>query len=376
MRVLITGGTGLVGRPISERFVSLGWDARVIGVEAECALSGVHYVQCDIRDVESLAEQVADRDAIVHLAAIPSTRTHPNETLFEINVAGTYNVFEAAARAGVKRIVQASSINAIGGYWGNDDRQYAYFPFDEDLPLHTTDAYSLSKELVEEIAAYYWRRAGISSVSFRLPAVWNDAVIESRNLRDNLRERVRQLDAFRRLPVERQQARLARAREQALALRARQVMEYEALQRGDFEREAPQDDWLFGAWFYDRFNFWTFIHTDDSTQAFERAVRADYQGAHPLFVNSDLNSLQYNTEALLSLFYPQVSRRSKALAGAESPVSIARARDLIGFEPMVRTIFGDMKSLTTEGTEDTQRAQSKSVLKCSGSESEFGGHSG
>ena len=339
MRVLITGGTGLVGRPISERFARLGWDVRVIGAEADFALPGVQYAQCDIRDVESLGTQVAGCDAIVHLAAIPSTRTHPNETLFEINVAGTYNVFEAASHAGIKRIVQASSINAIGGYWGNDDRQYAYFPFDEDMPLYTTDAYSLSKQLVEEIAEYYWRRAGISSVSFRLPAVWSDATIESRNLREHLKGRVKQLDEFRGLPVEQQEARLAEARETALALRARQVMEYEALQRGVFKREAPADDWLFDAWFYDRFNFWTLIHTDDSTQAFEKAITAGYRGAHPLFVNSDQNSLEYDTEALLSLFWPKVTRRSKALVGAESPVNIARARDLIGFEPAVRSIL-------------------------------------
>ena len=343
MRILVTGGVGLVGAPISERFVSLGWDVRVIGVDAECALAGVEYAQCDIRDVESLARQVAGCDAIVHLAAIPSTRTHPNETLFDINVAGTYNVFEAAARAGVKRVVQASSINAIGGFWGNDDRQYAYFPFDEDLPLYTTDAYSLSKQLVEEIAEYFWRRAGISSVSFRLPAVWNDAAIAGRNLREHLKTSVRKLDEFRRLPEGEQHARLAAAREQSLALRARHVMEYEALQRDVFEREAPKDDWLFDAWFYNRFNFWTFIHTDDSTQAFERAVTADYKGAHPLFVNSDRNSLEYETEALLALFWPKVTRRSKALIGAESPVNIARARDLIGFEPRVRTILGNSK---------------------------------
>ena len=64
MRILITGGTGLVGTPISERFVSLGWDVRVIGAEAEFALPGVEYAQCDIRDVDSLAEQVAGCDAM------------------------------------------------------------------------------------------------------------------------------------------------------------------------------------------------------------------------------------------------------------------------------------------------------------------------
>ncbi len=338
MRILITGGAGLVGSPISERFVNLGWDVRVIGIESDCPIEGVQYTQCDILNVAALASQVEGCDAIIHLAAIPSTRTHPNETLFNINVAGTYNVFEAASRAGVKRIAQASSINAIGGYWGCDDRLYDYFPLDEDLPLHTTDAYSFSKQLVEEIAAYYWRRAGISSISFRLPAVWSDTLIESRKLREHLPERVRQLDQFRRLPTEARQERMAVARANALALRARHVMEYDAVQRGEFQREAPTDDWLFSAWFFDRFNFWAFIHTDDSTQAFEKAITADFEGAHPLFANSDRNYLDYDTEALLSLFYPEVSRRKKPILGSESPVTIKRAQQLIGFEPSARSI--------------------------------------
>ena len=155
MRVLITGGAGLVGSPISQRFVSLGWDVRVIGIDADCPIAGVDYRQCDIMDVAALSRQVEGCDAIIHLAAIPSTRTHPNETVFNVNVAGAYNVFEAAARAGVKRIAQASSINAVGGYWGCDDRRYDCFPFDEEMPLFTTDVYSFSKQMVEEIAAYY-----------------------------------------------------------------------------------------------------------------------------------------------------------------------------------------------------------------------------
>ncbi len=338
MRILITGGAGLVGTPVSRRFVELGWDVRVIGIDPDCSIPGLSYAQCDILDAPALSSHVQGCDAIVHLAAIPSTRSHPNETLFDINVAGTYNIFEAAARAGVKRIVQASSINAIGGFWGCDDRIYDYFPLDEDLPLFTTDAYSFSKQMVEEIAAYYWRRAGISSVSFRLPAVWNDALIQERDIRQHLAERRLQIDAFRALPVAEQSRRHAKAKAAAMQLRARHVMEYEAVQRGDLERESPADDWLFYAWFYDRFNFWTFIHTADSTQAFEKAILADCQGAHPLFVNSDRNSLDYDTETLLSLFYPEVNRRARPINGAESPVSIDRARQLIGFEPTLRSL--------------------------------------
>lgn len=338
MRVLITGGAGHVGKPICEKFVGNGWDARVIDLAPECDIEGISYVQCDILDFAALSKQVEGCDAIVHLAAIPSTWTHPNSTVFEVNVAGSYNVFEAAERAGVKRIAQASSINAFGGYWGCDDRQYDYFPLDEDHPLHTTDAYSFSKQLVEEIAAYYQRRSGINSVSFRLPAVWNDAVIEEQNLRAKYAAMREQLDEFLGGSKSRQRERLADAREKTLELRARRVQEYDAVQAGIFDRE-NLDDWLLRAYFFDRFNYWTFIHTDDSTQAFEKAITADYQGAHALFVNSDRNYLSYDAEALLSLFFPQVSRRSKTLRGEEALVNIERVRELIGFEPTARSII-------------------------------------
>ena len=344
MRVLVTGGAGLVGSPISKRFVELGWDLRVIGIDADCDLQGVAYSQCDIRDYEALRTHVEGCDAIAHLAAIPSTRTHPSHELFEINVAGTYNVFEAAARAGVKRIAQASSINALGGYWGCDDRQFDYFPLDEAHPLHTTDAYSFSKQMVEQIADYYWRRAGISSASFRFPAVWSQDLIQQRQLRQDLRAKREAVDSFRKLPVGEQRRQLAAARAETLQLRARRILEYEAVRSGDFDYAshianiAKDESWLFSAYFFDRLNFWTFIHTDDSTQAFERALTADFTGAHPLFVNSDRNYLDYDSEALLAIFFPEARGRSKVIAGAQTLVSYDRARDLLGYEPTVHTV--------------------------------------
>ena len=338
MRVLITGGAGHVGQPICERFALKGWDVHVIDTAPDPQIEGVSYAHCDIRDFAALSRQVEGCDAIVHLAAIPSTMTHPDATLFSINVAGTYNVFEAAERAGIKRIAQASSINAFGGYWGCDDRQYDYFPLDEAHPLHTTDAYSFSKQLVEEIAAYYQRRSGIDSVSFRFPAVWSDANIAEQNLRESLLQRRKLLEAFLTSPQTEQRDKLAEARAGALDLRTRRVQEYDAISAGVFDRDAI-DDWLLRAYFFDRFNYWAFIHTDDSTQAFEKALTAKFQGAHALFVNSDLNYVNINSEALLTLFFPDVSRRSKAIQGAAALVSIDRARDLIGFAPTRRAFI-------------------------------------
>ncbi|MDE2775045.1 MAG: NAD(P)-dependent oxidoreductase [Chloroflexota bacterium] len=338
MRVFITGGAGHVGQPIRERFAHNGWDVHVIDTAPDPQIEGISYAQCDIRDFAALSRQVEGCDAIAHLAAIPSTMTHPDPTLFSVNVTGTYNVFEAAERAGIKRIAQASSINAFGGYWGCDDRQYDYFPLDEAHPLYTTDAYSFSKQLVEEIAAYYQRRSGIDSVSFRFPAVWSDANIAEQNLRESLMQRRQLLEEFLRRPAAEQRDSLAEARARALDLRARRVQEYDAISAGGFDRDAI-DDWLLHAYFFDRFSYWAFIHTDDSTHAFEKALTADFQGAHALFVNSDLNYLNINSEALLSLFFPDVSQRSKAIQGADALVSIDRARDLIGFEPSLRSLI-------------------------------------
>ncbi|MCY3917444.1 MAG: NAD(P)-dependent oxidoreductase [Chloroflexi bacterium] len=338
MRVLITGGAGHVGAPICERFARNGWDVHVIDTAPDPLIDGVSYAECDIRDFAALSQQVDGCDAIAHLAAIPSTMTHPDPTLFRVNVAGTYNVFEAAERAGVKRIAQASSINAFGSYWGCDDRQHDYFPLDEEHPPHTTDAYSFSKQLVEEVAAYYQRRSGIDSVSFRFPAVWSDANIAEQHLRESLRERRQLLDDFIAGPPKEREARLAEARARTLDLRARRVQEYESIRSGQFDRDAI-DDWLLRAYYFDRFNYWAFIHTDDSTQAFEKSLTADFQGAHALFVNSDLNYLNSDSEALLATFFPEVGRRSKTLQGAEALVSIDRVREVIGFEPTVRSLI-------------------------------------
>lgn len=338
MRVIVTGGAGHIGKPICERFAQNGWDVHVIDTAPDPQIEGVSYAHCDIRDFASVSRQVEGCDAIAHLAAIPTPMTHPDADLFSINVAGTYNVFEAAERAGVKRIAQASSINAFGGYWGCDDRQFDYFPLDEAHPLHTTDAYSFSKQLVEEIAAYYQRRSGIDSVSFRLPAVWSDANIAEQNLRESLLQRRQLLDDFLTEPPATRRIRLAEARARALELRARRVLEYEAISAGVFDRDAI-DDWLLRAYFFDRFNYWAFIHTDDSTQAFEKALTADFQGARALFVNSDLNYLKADSEALLSLFFPEVSQRKKPIQGADALVSIDRAHDLIGFTPTVRSLI-------------------------------------
>ncbi len=329
MRVLVTGGTGVVGKALVERLVRNGWDVRVIGVEPETQLQGIEYTRCDILDFPALREQMRGCQVVIHLAAIPNPRISPGQTVFQVNVAGTFNVYEAAAQEGVKRIVQASSINAFGCAWGIVDTEVHYLPIDEAHPLNTTDAYSFSKEMIENIGDYYWRREEISSVALRFPGVSSGERLNSEGSRQNrARMRVMLEDLAAQSPEE-QRARLAEARRKALEFRAARNMEYPAV--SPLLSPMPTaDELLWRAYTFDRFNFWAFIDDRDSAQSLEKGLTADFEGSHALFINAANNSLDVESQMLARLFFPDAETY---LEGTEALVSIEKARQLIGFEP-------------------------------------------
>ena len=171
MNVLVTGGTGTVGRRCVARLVRAGHSVRVIGLDEGLEIDGAEFRRCDITDYNALREQLKGIDGVVHLAAIPNPAGGTAPAIFHINCTGTFNVYQAAAEEGIKRVVSASSINALGFNFGVKAFQLSYFPIDEKHPQQTTDAYSLSKQMLEETAEYFSRRDGISGVCLRLPAV-------------------------------------------------------------------------------------------------------------------------------------------------------------------------------------------------------------
>src|SRR5258708_7724216 len=179
MKVLITGGAGHIGKATTERLVRQGWDVRVIGLESGAETPGVEFVTCDILNYADVREQIRGCQAVIHLAAIRGPQLAAGHKVFEVNVAGTFNVFEAAAAEGIRRVVQASSINALGCTYNLGDFSPEYLPIDEKHPLFTTDPYSYSKEIIEDIGRYYWRREGISSVAMRFPGVYTSDHLHS-----------------------------------------------------------------------------------------------------------------------------------------------------------------------------------------------------
>ena len=127
-------------------------------------------VVADIGDLDALVAACAGIDAIVHLAATSAVDS-VWEAVLESNLIGTYNVFEAARRAGVPRVVFASSNHAIGTYELqaapaldlDDDRVY-----DHTAEIRPDSLYGVSKVYGEALGRHYVDQHGLSVVCLRI----------------------------------------------------------------------------------------------------------------------------------------------------------------------------------------------------------------
>lgn len=334
MKILVTGGTGNVGRAAVQRLVEHDHQVRVIGRRPDLEIEGAEYRQCDITDYDGLREQVRGMEGIVHLAAIPYPGGAPGQEVFRVNCLGTYNVYRAAADEGIGKISSASSINALGFNYGIVSFDIAYFPIDEAHPTFTTDSYSFSKQVVEEIGDYFWRREGISSVNLRLPGVYElDA--ERWQRRQEFMSHFREaLDELLSLPDAERQERVRRAIDKfdrTRPDRSTPMPREEMRARWRSLRDDPDLRLIFGGFGYS--NFWASVDARDSAQALEEGLLADYEGSHALFINDSHNATGVESEVLLRTFFPEVQARTRPLEGTETVVSIDKARALIGFEP-------------------------------------------
>ena len=109
--VLVTGLSGLIGSAFL-RHEGGAYDVRALNRRA---VAGVPTHRADIASLEAIAPAFAGVEIVVHLAAAVGASI-PFDDLLRDNIAGTYNVFESACRAGVRRIVYASSGNTVTGW--------------------------------------------------------------------------------------------------------------------------------------------------------------------------------------------------------------------------------------------------------------------
>lgn len=116
--------------------------------------------------------------AVIHLAAIPAQRVFPSARTFFTNVSMTWNVLEASARLGIKRVVLASSMQVNHTITPRTPIRYQYLPMDEGHPVSPQDDYSLSKYVGETCADAFARHWGLTIASFRFPTIFHQQAFE------------------------------------------------------------------------------------------------------------------------------------------------------------------------------------------------------
>lgn len=165
-RLLLTGAAGGIGRAIRHRVAEFASCIRISdlpGVLSSDASASEEVVPCDLADRQAVDALVAGCDAIVHLGGVSVER--PFEEILEANIKGVFNLYEAARRHGVKRIVFASS-NHVTGFYRQDER------IDATARKRPDGYYGLSKSFGEDVAQLYFDRYGIETVSIRIGSVF------------------------------------------------------------------------------------------------------------------------------------------------------------------------------------------------------------
>ena len=158
--LLLTGAAGGLGRVLRERLKADCDLLRLSDIaDLGAAGPGEELVPGDLADAAAVDRMVAGVQAIVHLGAY--SVEGPFQPILQANIVGAYNVYEAARRHGVKRIVFASS-NHVTGFYRQSET------IDASQPPRPDGIYGLSKAFGEDLSRLYFDRYGIETACLRI----------------------------------------------------------------------------------------------------------------------------------------------------------------------------------------------------------------
>lgn len=160
MTVLITGSSGTIGTSLMAQLPAMGWQVKGLDQQPAPEDGEFEQVVADITDPDALDRAMAGVRAVVHLAG--QSTEGPWPLIREANLEGTYQVFEAARRAGVRRLVYASSNHATG-FTPRTHGELA-----ADTPPRPDTLYGVSKVFGEALGRYYVDRYAMQVVCLRI----------------------------------------------------------------------------------------------------------------------------------------------------------------------------------------------------------------
>lgn len=165
-RVLLTGAAGGVGTRL--RKILRGRYENLILSDVrrpDDLAAGEQFVEADLADVAAVARAVDGVDGVIHLGGLPFE--YEWEKMLQANIVGTFNMFEEARKAGVKRIVFAST-NQVVGFYPRDRR------FGIDVPVRPSSRYGVTKAFGESLAALYADKHGMRCFCIRIGRVFDE----------------------------------------------------------------------------------------------------------------------------------------------------------------------------------------------------------
>ena len=160
-KLVLTGAAGRLGSYLREPLTRMCDELVSTDIVADIGklYEGESYVQAYLTDLAAMEAIVKDATMVVHFGAIGDEA--PWDDILQSNIIGAYNVWEAAYRRGVKRVVYASSVHAVGMHLKTDT-------IGLDAPHKPDTYYGLAKCFAENLASLYWDKRGIESVCMRI----------------------------------------------------------------------------------------------------------------------------------------------------------------------------------------------------------------
>ena len=160
-RILLTGAAGRLGSYLREPMLDLADEVISTDIVADIGTLYVRetYRPADLAKLDEVLPLLEGVDMVVHFGAIPDEA--PFEQILGPNIIGAYNIWEAAYRHGVRRVVYASSIHAVGLHARQDF-------IGVDAPHRPDTFYGLAKCFAEDLARMYWEKRGLEAVCLRI----------------------------------------------------------------------------------------------------------------------------------------------------------------------------------------------------------------
>ncbi|GAA6138270.1 NAD(P)-dependent oxidoreductase [Arenicella sp. 4NH20-0111] len=160
-KIVLTGAAGRLGSYLREPLTKMAETLVSTDIAEEIGelYAGEEYTQADLTSLEQMQAVLKGADMVVHFGAYGDEASF--ETILGPNIVGAYNVWEAAYRNGVRRVVYASSVHAVGMHSRTQG-------IGLDAPHKPDTFYGLAKCFTEDLASMYWDKRGIESVCMRI----------------------------------------------------------------------------------------------------------------------------------------------------------------------------------------------------------------